>query len=499
MTSLLPSCNKHTILVDGEPYSLSERPPSNSRAVRSARAALQAPPNLKPLSKILTSIISLQPTVPIASNLLLHIKPLVHKVQYLQHATASALKTLFHSSLCAVSEKSHIFHLLLHAQLAPAQDAFTVQHTLVQALSTVCTTLSFHLENCVSAAATALQTAQTVICEMQARREHLCNSIIDLRVRNARAWETHGNMLESLTESAQLYSRASQIERQATRRSTMFSMFGFVGNLRSFLSSRFDVQMLAPVEAYVEGVQMEATLAQLEKRAVLDVKRRQRGISRSALADIEKCNKNIKEFSLEIEGLDANIIKVQDLTAELKRLGVVITCMSSFWQLLRSNLEQLCANQLVTLIGVTFDVSTNKNCQAVDEALCRSTSIGENVKIDAAAVQTIDASGRQKIWDMPCAVQRKFIIYFAQWVALTDFFKDCLLDMSLQNEMCLEKLAECSQGMSSRQTRQVVAKLCSSFDLEMNVMDEEIAKLRENLGTSSERLEATFQDDNSIS
>lgn len=440
-------------------YDISSPPHRTSRLVETARAHLLSDLNLHSLSSDLTRIsllLSLAYKASVATSntpLTTQIKALSSKIQTLYNTTISLLSLHITASQSVVSTLPNIHSLLSHHQISPALDSLLQNDHLSHTLIHAATSLSNNLSQTADQTLSTIESAQALQSIQQSHKHHLEDLTTEFRARRAAAWHTHSAILESLAEAGRLYERAARAERRASTRCALFSVFGLLEKADAFLMACFGVPWLAPLRHFLEGVRKDAAHAGLEKLALLEAKKRQRGLYRDALKEVGECGGKIKKLGGEVEAIDAAIESLRAVAGELKRLSVLVMRTAAFWAQVKVNVGRLSAAEVAALIKATSEVESGEGD-------------GEDEEVDVSEV---------RVWEPSIAVRRKILGYYARWVALGDVCRESLADVTIAMEKA-STLAEEDRGMSlgPENAALEVAKLTSDLCRDMDRADADI-------------------------
>ncbi|CDF32603.1 unnamed protein product [Chondrus crispus] len=154
--------------------------------------------------------------------------------------------------------------------------------------------------------------------------------------------------------------------------------------------------------------------------------------------------------------------------------------MASFWAQLRANMGRLSSKPLVGLIQATAEPEL-----LVDDALAVSQ---DEEGADARGAE-IDVTGPTDVWQPCTAVKRKLVVYYAQWVALSDVCEECLLEIVGARTDVAKAVEDqrMQEPLSPQDARLQVTAMAGDLRREMIELDAEMERIRE--GLDGERVE----------
>lgn len=475
-----PPPSSSIVVLDAEPIDLSLAPPSSSRAVRTARDRLLSELHLSTLSDDLSRVSRLL-SLSRAAALAASYAPLAHdltalsaKVLALFDATSASVLRFRHAADAVLADLSHNHALMSARHLPHAVRNLAANDRLADRLAASAHHLSAALDAAAEDAARALHAAQARRAECEADCNRLRRRVVDLNVQKAAAWHTHGAMLDSLSEAGREYASAVRTERHAARRATLFSVLGFVDALDAALVRTVGLAILSPVARFLQSVRADVVSAAERRRMLMGAKAKQRRVNREALADISECSKRIRAVKSDADAAMAAIESLHAVARELKRLSVVVMHMASFWAQLRASMGRLSSKPLVGLIQATAEPEL-----LVDDA----SAVSQDEEGADGRGAEIDVTGPKDVWQPCTAVKRKLVVYYAQWVALSDVCEECLFEIVGARTDVAKAVEDqrMQEPLSPQDARLQVTAMAGDLRREMIELDAEMERIREGL------------------
>lgn len=172
------------------------------------------------------------------------------------------------------------------------------------------------------------------------------------------------------------------------------------------------------------------------------------------LEDVMDSSKAIRDVSCEMDCVLASIDSLRCVASELKRLSTQVMRIAHFWRQVHANMSRLSSRGVVQLAQLTRPGAdtiamprvavTNTSGDEKDDEACSSSQgddsdgkprieAGNESNSEAQSVaersKTDSRSGASTLWEPATALKRRLVLYYAQWVAMSDLCSECVRTM----------------------------------------------------------------------
>ncbi len=250
-----------------------------------------------------------------------------------------------------------------------------------------------------------------------------------LQRRRAEAWHSHSAILQSLSECGRLYREQASAERAAQRRATVAGLFSFVHVADRMLGDKCGFPILAPVSTYLKAVEDDAKDKAHTTLALLEAKKRQRALSRSALDDLADASRAIRAVSNDARSDEVAAESLHEAAGELRKLSASVMKVEAFWGALKESAGQLSSRSYVKLIE----------------------TVGVNVAPARGNSAEVDVSSYLG-WNPVGPVKRRHVQYYSRWAALEEVCAKCVEEVENAGKLAIEAEKDAAETANKEST-----------------------------------------------
>lgn len=407
---------------------LAERPASSSELVVAAKKELEDSLDVSALGGDLTRVAELLRVATSVSGECAELTTVRSSVLELFNATKETLSTARDAARNVLNAQRDVvarFAVGDKNSTDAALESLRANDASANAVSSAAATLAKRVATAADGASAALETLLAARDTRANAAKRGSDAAESLQRRRAEAWHNHCAILQSLSECGRLYREQAAAERAAQRRATVAGIFSFVHVADRLLGDKCGVPILAPVSQYLKDVEEDANSKSDTTLALLQAKKRQRALSRSALDDLADASRAIRAVNNDATSNEIAAKSLHEAAGELRKLSASVMKVEAFWGALKESAGQLSSRSYVKLIESIGVGSTSQNLK--------------NVGSDE-----LDVS-KNLSWNPVAPVKRRHVQYYSRWAALEEVCSRCVEEVINAGKLAIKAEEDAEQ------------------------------------------------------